>query len=241
MAKRLPRKEKGEPKAAGADSTPCAADAESNGCCAAGSEPSLPLSDEASRSATTSEAPTVWPPVPRSVFFTRGCGVHRERLQSFELALRKAGIAPLNLVRVSSIFPPGAAIVSREQGLERLRPGQIAFVVMSQADTNEPNRLAAASIGLATPADPRMHGYLSEHHSYGLTAKKSGDYAEDLAATMLATTVGIEFDPNKDYDERREIYRMSGRIVRTRSITQSAEGDKNGLWTTVVAAAVLLF
>jgi arginine decarboxylase len=181
------------------------------------------------------------PMVPRFVFFTKGCGVHRQRLQSFELSLRRAGIAPLNLVRVSSIFPPGCAVISRERGLPRLHPGEITFVVIAQAETNEPNRLVSASIGLATPADPTMYGYLSEHHGFGQTAKKAGDYAEDLAATMLASTLGIEFDPDKDYDQRREIYRMSGRIVRTRSTTQSAEGDKDGLWTTVVAAAVLLF
>jgi arginine decarboxylase len=193
-------------------------------------------------------APVVSPPrsmplpmVPRFVFFTKGCGVHRQRLQSFELALRRAGIAPLNLVRVSSIFPPGCAVISRERGLPRLHPGEITFVVMAQAETNEPNRLVSASIGLATPADPTVYGYLSEHHGFGQTAKKAGDYAEDLAATMLASTLGIEFDPDKDYDQRREIYRMSGRIVRTRSLTQSAEGDKDGLWTTVVTAAVLLF
>ncbi|MBN1772799.1 MAG: arginine decarboxylase, pyruvoyl-dependent [Deltaproteobacteria bacterium] len=181
------------------------------------------------------------PLVPRAVFFTKGCGVHRQRLQSFELALRRAGIAPLNLVRVSSIFPPGAVVVSRERGLQRLQPGEITFVVMSQCETDEPNRLMACSVGLATPADPAAFGYLSEHHAYGQTSKKAGDYAEDLAATMLASTLGIEFDPDKDYDQRREIYRMSGRIVRTRSIAQSAEGDKDGRWTTVLTAAVLLF
>ncbi len=178
--------------------------------------------------------------VPQQVFFTKGKGTHKEKLQSFELALRDAGIAPLNLVRVSSILPPEARIVSMQRGLDMLRHGQITFVVMSQAETNEPNRLIAASIGLATPADKKNYGYLSEHHSFGQTAEKAGDYAEDLAATMLATTLGIEFDPDKAYDERKEVFMMSGRIVNTRSITQSAQGHKDGLWTTVLAAAVLI-
>jgi len=42
--------------------------------------------------------------VPKKVFFTRGVGVHREKLASFELALRGAGIAQCNLVLVSSIY-----------------------------------------------------------------------------------------------------------------------------------------
>lgn len=178
--------------------------------------------------------------VPREVFFTRGKGFHRDKLQSFELALRNAGIAQLNLVKVSSIFPPQARIVTKTQGLEALAPGQITFVVMSRTQTNEPNRLIAASIGLATPADKQNFGYLSEHHSFGQTAERAGDYAEDLAATMLATTLGIEFDPDTAYDERKEVYMMSGRIVNTRSITQSAQGHKEGLWSTVLAGAVLL-
>ena len=178
--------------------------------------------------------------VPKKLFFTRGVGIHRHKLQSFEEALRKAGIAHLNLVEVSSIMPPHAKFVSRKSGLEEVSPGQIIFTVLARGETNEPNRLVSASVGLAAPADQSHYGYLSEHHSFGETERKCGDYTEDLAASMLASTLGIEFDPDTDYDERKEIFRMSGRIVRTRSITQSARGNKDGLWTTVVAAGVLL-
>jgi len=51
--------------------------------------------------------------VPKEMFFTKGVGKHREKLTSFELALRSAGIAACNLVRVSSIFPPGCRLLSR--------------------------------------------------------------------------------------------------------------------------------
>ncbi len=178
--------------------------------------------------------------VPKKVFFTKGVGRHKEKLQSLELALRKAGIEKCNLVRVSSIFPPNCKIVSRAQGVKLLEPGQIVFCVMSTNETNEPNRMISASVGLAVPAEPNNYGYLSEHHANGETDETSGDYSEDLAASMLASTLGIEFDPEKNYDERKEIYRMSGKIVTSRNITQSARGDKNGLWSTVVAAAVFI-
>jgi arginine decarboxylase len=175
------------------------------------------------------------------MFLTKGKGIDREKLISFEVALRNAGIAHLNLVRVSSILPPECEIISdKEEAIKLLRPGQITFAVMSDNSTNEPNRLIAASVGLARPTEGNHYGYLSEHHSCGETARKAGEYAEDLAATMLATTLGVEFDPDKDYDERKEIYRMSGKIVTSAEITQSAEGNKDGLWTTVVAAAVLM-
>ena len=178
--------------------------------------------------------------VPKEMFFTKGVGKHREKLTSFELALRSAGIAACNLVRVSSIFPPGCRILSRAQGAKRLEPGQVTFVVMSEAATREPHRLIAATVGVAIPRNRDLYGYLSEHHSFGQTDDAAGDYAEDLAATMLATILGVDFDPDKSYDEKKEIWRISRQIVRTMHITQSAVGDKGGLWTTVIAGAVLI-
>lgn len=178
--------------------------------------------------------------VPTKIFFTKGVGRHREYLQSFELALRSAGIEKCNLVSVSSIYPPGCKRIPAQEGLKLLQPGEITFCVMARNATNEPNRLIAASIGVAIPADESQYGYLSEHHPYGETDSKAGEYAEDLAATMLATTLGIDFDPETAWSERENIYKMSGKIIRTFNITQSAEGDKNGLWTTVVAAAIFL-
>ncbi len=178
--------------------------------------------------------------IPSKIFFTKGVGVHKEFLTSFELALKDAGISAYNIVTVSSILPPGCKRISKEEGLKLLRPGQIIYCVMSRNATNEPNRLIAASIGVAQPADPNQYGYLSEHHPFGETAEKAGEYAEDLAASMLALTLGIDFDPNTAWDEREQIYKASGKIIRTSNITQSAQGHKNGLWTTVLAAAVLI-
>ena len=178
--------------------------------------------------------------VPSKVFLTKGVGIHKDRLGSFELALRAAGIEKSNLVYVSSILPPGCRIISKKKGLEYLEPGQITFCVMARNDTNEPSRLISSSIGAAQPKKEKNYGYLSEHHAFGQTAKLSGDYAEDLAATMLATTLGIPFDPEQAWDERKQIYKASGHIFKTRSISQSAEGNKDALWTSVVAAAVFV-
>lgn len=180
------------------------------------------------------------PFVASRIFLTKGTGVATTKLVSFEMALRDAGIAHLNLVRVSSIFPPKCKIIKREEGQKELLPGQIQFVVLSENATNEPMRQIAAAIGLAIPEDRSTHGYISEHHSYGETEKKAGDFTEDLAAQMLATTQGLEFNPDKSWDERKEIWKISKKIVRTVNHTETARGDKDGRWTTVVAAAVLL-
>ena len=85
-----------------------------------------------------------------------------------------------------------------------------------------------------------MYGYLSEHHGFGQTELEAGEYAEDLAASMLANTLGIEFDPDKDYDERREIYSMSGKIVQSQHTSQATLGEEGNKWTTVLAAAVFV-
>ncbi|MEK6979815.1 MAG: arginine decarboxylase, pyruvoyl-dependent [Candidatus Micrarchaeota archaeon] len=176
--------------------------------------------------------------VAKKIFFTNGVGKSKDKLTSFELALRDAGIAPFNLVTVSSIFPPGAEIVSKREGLKHLRLGQIVFCVMSRAESNEPNRLLAASVGCAVPANKKAFGYLSEHHAYGQTEKSAADYAEDLAASMLGSTLGINFDPETAWNEREKYFKLSGKIVRTTNVTQSALVDKNGKWTSVIAAAV---
>uniref|UniRef100_A0A7C4TCK5 Pyruvoyl-dependent arginine decarboxylase AaxB n=1 Tax=candidate division WOR-3 bacterium TaxID=2052148 RepID=A0A7C4TCK5_UNCW3 len=178
--------------------------------------------------------------IPKRVFLTKGVGRHKEKLASFEAALRDAGIAQFNIVRVSSILPPGAKLVSKTMGLQYLSPGEIVYTVISECSTNEPHRLIAAAIGVAIPAEKNQYGYLSEYHSYGETESKAGDKAEDLAAQMLATTLGVPFDPDVSYDERKEIWKISTKIVKTMNMTQTAIGDKYGLWTTVIAAAVLV-
>ncbi len=178
--------------------------------------------------------------VPTQMFLTRGVGIHKEKLTSFEEALRSAGIAYCNLVTVSSIFPPDCKIIPRKRGEKLLHPGEITFCVMARSETNERNRLISASIGLAIPSGRKVnYGYLSEHHGYGETDEEAGEYTEDLAAQMLATTLGIKFDPNVAWKEREQVFKMGKDIVRTQNITQSAIGKPN-LWTTVVACAVFI-
>lgn len=174
------------------------------------------------------------------LFLTKGVGVHKDKLASFELALRDAGIEKCNLVYVSSILPPKCKIITREEGLKFLSAGQITFCVMARSESNEPNRLVSSAIGIAVPKDDNNYGYLSEHHTFGETAKKAGEYAEDLAATMLATTLGIEFNSGTAWEEREQVYKASGQIFKTTNVCQSAEGNKDGLWTTTIAVAVLL-
>lgn len=179
--------------------------------------------------------------VPSKIFLTKGVGVHKHELRSFELALRDAGIEKCNLVHVSSILPPRCKIISRKQGEQLIQPGQITFAVTARLSTNEPHRLIAASIGVAQPADEDTYGYLSEWYSYGQNDTQAGNFSEELAAEMMATTAGVEFNEDSSWDEKEEVFRISGKIVRTSNCTQTAIGNSQGLYTTVVAAGIMIF
>ncbi|SVC55404.1 uncharacterized protein METZ01_LOCUS308258 [marine metagenome] len=178
--------------------------------------------------------------VAKKLFLTKGVGIADDKLTSFEFALRNAGISGTNIVLISSIFPPRAKLISRKDGLKLIKPGQILFTIYSRTQTNEPHRLISASVGVAQPKDRSKYGYLSEYDAYGQNESKAGDYAEDIAAQMLASSLGIKFDLDKSWDEKRQQWTISGQIYKTKNITQSAKGDKNGKWTTVFAAAVLI-
>ena len=177
--------------------------------------------------------------VPTKAFFTKGVGFHKNELQSYELALRDARIEKQNIVSVSSIFPPNCEIIDIEEGLKLVRSGQIIFCVMARLSANEYGRMIGASVVIAFPADRNQYGYISEFQAYGQEEIEIGDFAEDLASTMLATTLGVEFDPDKDYDERREIYLVSGKVVEALSFPCVAKGMKCG-YVTVISCVVFL-
>lgn len=179
--------------------------------------------------------------VPSRIFLTKGVGTHKHELRSFEMALRDAGIQMCNLVHVSSILPPRCKIISRKQGEPLLQPGQITFAVVARSSTNEPHRLIAASIGVAQPAEEDAYGYLSEWHGYGMNDTMAGNFAEEMAAAMLASTLGVEFNEDASWDEKEQVYKLSGKIVRVSNITQTAVGHPQGLYTTVLAAAIMVF
>ncbi len=162
----------------------------------------------------------------KDFFLTKGVGKDKEKLISLELALRNAGIDKYarNIVDISYIPSECKYIISKDKGIEQLKPGEVVYVVKAENLTNEPNRLIAASIGVAIYI-PTEEKYLSAHLSSGQTDAVAGNYAEDLAAKMLASSLYLEANNGKKEIQKREI-------------TQSAIGDKEGLWTAVIAAAV---
>ena len=178
--------------------------------------------------------------VPKYAFIVSGCGKAKEKLASFEMALRDAGIAEYNLVKVSSILPPNCKIINKKKGISMLSPGQIVFVVMSEQSTNEPGRQITASVGIAIPPDRSKHGYLSEHHSYGQTKKESGIYSKNLAEYMLATIMDGSVNAEKNYNQQKDLWKIKGKPIQTKEVTSYSCGDQNGNWVTVLSAVVLI-
>ena len=178
--------------------------------------------------------------VPKKIFLTKGVGASREKLTSFELALRDAGIATFNLIEVSSILPPNCEFVERKEGVKFLEPGQIVPVVLARSESKKLGNLVSSGVGVAVPKDRLHYGYLSEHHCVGMDDLQIEEYVEDLAAEMLATTYGLEFNPDASWDEKREIWRIDNRIVKTKSVVKTGKVSTDGHWTTTVAAAVLV-
>ena len=159
--------------------------------------------------------------LPKKIFFTTGVGTHKEDLGSFEMALRDAGIEKFNLVAVSSILPPNCEIIIKREGLNELLPGEIVFCVMSRNTSNEPNTRVSASLGCAIPQNQNEFGYISEHHAIGETSESTGTYAEGLASSMYETWTE---------EKPKETFNVS---------TSAIVGDE-GLWTTVLSAAVMV-
>ncbi len=178
--------------------------------------------------------------VPKKIFLTKGKGLSKERLTSFELALREAGIASLNLITVSSILPPNCDFISQKEGINSLNSGQVVPVVLARSDSNKIGDTVSSGVGVAIPKDKRHYGYLSEHHCIGMDDYSMEEYVEDLAAEMLATTYGVNFNPDASWDEKRELWKIDDRIVKTKSIIETEKLDVKGYWLTTISAAVLI-
>lgn len=157
--------------------------------------------------------------IPKKLFFTSGVGRHEDRLASFGMALRDAGIECLNLVTVSSIVPPGCLIIPKKEGISELNPGEIVFVVLSRNSSGDAGRLISTSIGCALPDDVSRFGYLAEHHIFDKNGEETLKYACGIAAKMCANLPG-------DTD------------IRIAGIAKDAVADHG--WTTVICAAVFL-
>ena len=65
------------------------------------------------------------------------------------------------------------------------------------------------------------------------------DDIRDAVANLLEVGNDFDIDVDASWDEKKEVYRISDKIVRTTNVTQSAIVKKG--YSTVLAASVFLF
>jgi arginine decarboxylase len=180
--------------------------------------------------------------IPRRYFLTTGTGVHEKDMRSFEEALREAGIEACNLVKISSVIPPGCKRISREEGLQAISPGMITFAVQAESSTNEPGQIIAAGIGIAQPKDDTLFGYLTEvEEAVGREADDVQEDVEEMAIENLITFWGSKTDAEELMRKGKKHYEFQGRKVEVDSVVATAKGHEERLWTTVIVCAVFLF
>src|SRR4051812_24991069 len=180
--------------------------------------------------------------VPTKFFFTKGTGIHEKYMRAFEEALRDAGVHTCNFIKTSSVIPPGCKLISREEGVKLLCPGQITFAIIAESITNEPGQIISAGIGMAQPKDKSQHGFLTEvEEAIGRTAEDVEQDVIEMAIENLITQKNPKFDGEKVYRKGKKNYSIEGQDILVDSIVQSAEGAEKNQYTVVVALAVFIY
>jgi arginine decarboxylase len=181
------------------------------------------------------------PIIPTRFFFVKGVGTHEKDMRAFEEALRDAGVHMCNLVKISSVIPPGCKRISTEEGKRRLRPGSVIHAVIAESQTNEPGQLVGAAIGMAQPKGRERFGYLTEVESaIGREAEDLQQDVEEMALENLVTEMGFKFDGDKIMRRGKKNYDIRGNKIAVDSIVETARGEEGNKYTVVFVAAIML-
>ena len=162
--------------------------------------------------------------IPKKLFLTKGKGFHKNKLQSFEIALRDAEIHQCNLVKVSSIIPPKCEIIARKEGLKSIKPGMVTYCVLSVCETKSFDEKIAAGIGLAYSDKKNVFGYIAEGMKHGKETTDLSKHVQKIATDMLKTVTNDK---------------VTNDVLHHKNVVQTCKGQKNK-WATAVAAAVFL-
>jgi arginine decarboxylase len=141
--------------------------------------------------------PIAW--TPSRVFVVGGTGVHEKERIAVQHAMRAAGVEQVNLVKVSSVVAPECELITAEEGRRLLRPGNVCFAVIAQAETDEPHQRIAPGLAWAKPEKPGLPGFIAEVEedmakgkSAAATEKEVGEEVLDLMAMRLRAKVDAE-------------------------------------------------
>jgi arginine decarboxylase len=177
------------------------------------------------------------------VFFTAGRGVHEHERVAVQHALREAGVGDCNLVKVSSVIPPGCRVIDRAEAKELLRPGNIVFAVIAQAVTQEPHQRLSVGIGWAIPEQEGVPGYIAEveeEQARGLSGDACADEVGTTAVRLLAERLRAKVDAEVPWKRHKGWFNLGRTRATAGSLTSTVVGDEKGRYTAAVALAVYL-
>ncbi len=124
--------------------------------------------------------------LPKRFFLTSGWGEASTELNAFDAALIKAGIGDTNLVKMSSILPPGAEQV---EGFE-FRKGSLVPLAFGTIASSRPGTLISAAVAVGIPEDPRAAGLIMECEAEG-PSEECERLARDMVREGMETIRGV--------------------------------------------------
>jgi arginine decarboxylase len=136
---------------------------------------------------------------PKRFFLTSGAGEASNRLNAFDAALIQAGIGDTNLIRMSSILPPGAEEIESFE----FPKGSLIPLAFGEMGSTEPGALISAAVAVGIPEDPSDAGLIMEH-SFAGPPDRCEQIARDMVREGMETVRGLKI---------REIKSVSASVV----------------------------
>lgn len=144
---------------------------------------------------------------PKHVLVGSGRGEGNYPLLAFDLGLQDAGVGNLNLMRVTSVFPPRAELHFIEYNDPHLpEPGALTPCVYSRHDGSHGDLIGCA-IAVGIPDDPQFNGLIFETSGFGPGDQFAKDATSMVEQAMIAhhiplreiLTVQAELRISQDY------------------------------------------
>jgi arginine decarboxylase len=117
----------------------------------------------------------------RSYFFCSGSAEAPTPLNAFDAALLNAGVGNTNLMKISSILPPGCNEITLP---EVLPPGILLPTAWVSYNSNNSNEQISAAVAAAIPHDPSRAGVIMEHAGVGSATDVEQHACDQLNSAM---------------------------------------------------------
>lgn len=180
--------------------------------------------------------------IPTKAYFCKGIGTHKEDKNALDAASREASIGRLNLVKVSSILPPGLQWIDRPTFDGMVSPGEILHAIESVTISNVPGQVVTSCIARVRPWDKTKTGYVTEiEYVPGILPDAMRERVETMALQLFADEIGLsDFTAADVWVLGKSTYEIGGHKVELDSMTASGVCNMDGDYTAAIVMVVLL-